>query len=68
MQEIERLHTILNNNIAQNKSEVDSIRITNNALQNEFKNLSEQLKSTQTREEDLTKSYKLTSKRIVRYE
>lgn len=68
LQEIDRLHIILTNNIAQNKSEVDMIRSTNTALKSQLTVLSEQLLAGNKREEELTTKYKLLTKRITTYE
>jgi uncharacterized small protein (DUF1192 family) len=51
IQEIDRLHSILNNNIAQNKADIELVRATNAALQSQVTLLSEQIQAGQKREE-----------------
>ena len=48
MQEIERLHLILNNIISQSKSEADLLRSTNGNLQNQMVGLNQQIGSAES--------------------
>lgn len=48
MQEIERLHLILNNIISQSKSEADLLRSTNGNLQNQIVGLNQKIGSAES--------------------